>query len=78
MEELFADNRLTDLEEKIDALLDAYKRVREERENLAARVEALEAEGMTLKERLATAESERDMVMRKIKGILEKIEQIEA
>ena len=78
MEQLFSDNRLGELEEKIDVLLDAYKGMREEKEGNVSRIESLEAENRELRELVARVESEKDLVMQKVKGILEKIQKIEA
>ena len=78
MEQLFSDNRLGELEEKIDVLLSAYKGMREEKEGTVSRIESLEAENRELKEQVAKVESEKDLVMQKVKGILEKIQKIEA
>ncbi len=77
MEELFGDNKLGELEEKIDVLLSDLRGMREEKEGLAGRIESLEAENRELKEQVARVESEKDLVMQKVKGILEKIEKIE-
>ncbi len=78
MEQLFSDNRLGELEEKIDVLLSAYKGMQEEKGGSVARIESLEAENRELKELVARVESEKDLVMQKVKGILEKIQKIEA
>ncbi len=78
MEQLFSDNRLGELEEKIDVLLTAYKGMREEKEEHVRRMESLEAENRELRELAARIESEKDLVMEKVKGILEKIQKIEA
>ncbi len=78
MEQLFTDNRLGELEEKIDVLLSAYKDMREQKESTMRRIESLEAENRELKEAMAGVEGEKDLVMQKVKGILEKIQKIEA
>jgi hypothetical protein len=78
MEELFGDNKLGELESRIDALLDTYRGVKESKEGLSVRVESLEAENRVLKEQIAKVEQEKDLVMQKVKGILEKIQKIEA
>jgi regulator of replication initiation timing len=78
MEQLFSDNKLGELEEKIDVLLSAYKDMREEKESTVSRIESLEAENRELKELVAKVEGEKDLVMQKVKGILEKIQKIEA
>ena len=78
MEQLFSDNRLGELEEKIDLLLGTYKGMREEKEGNVRRIESLEAENTELRELVAKVESEKDLVMQKVKSILEKIQKIEA
>ena len=78
MEQLFSDNRLGELEEKIDLLLGTYKDMREEKEGSVRRIESLEAENTELRELVAKVESEKDLVMQKVKSILEKIQKIEA
>ena len=77
MEELFGDNRLGMLEEKIDYLLKVYQGVKEEKNGLAGKVEALEAQNKELKEQMAKSEQEKVMIMDKVVGILDKIEKIE-
>ncbi|MGD0488369.1 MAG: hypothetical protein ABSB94_14370 [Syntrophorhabdales bacterium] len=78
MEQLFSDNRLGELEEKIDLLLGTYKDMREEKEGSVRRIESLEAENRELRELMARVESEKDLVVQKVKCILEKIQKIEA
>lgn len=78
MEQLFSDNRLGELEEKIDLLLNTYKGMREEKEGNVRRIESLEAENRELRELMARVESEKDLVVQKVKCILEKIQKIEA
>jgi len=77
MEELFGDNKLGELEEKIDVLLGAYKGIREEKIGLAGRIASLEAENRQLKEQMAKLEEEKDVIMHKVKGILDKMQRIE-
>jgi len=77
MDELFQDNRLGQLEEKIDGLIQTYRAAKNEREKLSGRVEILEAENKELKARVADMEKEKDLIMQKVKSILEKVEQIE-
>lgn len=77
MEELFSNNKLGELEEKVEALIQTYRGMREEKASLMERIESLEAENRDLKEQMSKARGDRDVVMQKVKGILEKIEQIE-
>ncbi len=78
MEQLFGDNKLGELEEKIDVLLGAYKDMRQEKAGSESRIASLEAENRELKEQVARVETEKGLVMQKVKGILEKIQKIEA
>jgi chromosome segregation ATPase len=77
MEGLFTDNKLGELEEKIDALVTNYKGIRAEKEKLAGKVEALEGENRELKRKMAEIQSEKEIVMQKVKSILDKVEKIE-
>jgi septal ring factor EnvC (AmiA/AmiB activator) len=77
MEELFSDNKLGQLEEKVEGLLRTYVGLKDERRSLTDRVESLESENRELKEQMARAESEKNVIMQKVKGILDKIEQID-
>lgn len=77
MDELFQDNKLGQLEEKIDGLIQTYRGVKDDREKLSGRVDALEAENHELKARVADMQSQNELIMQKVKSILEKVEQIE-
>jgi chromosome segregation ATPase len=77
MEGLFSDSRLEELEKKIDALVTNYKGVKTEKERLSVKVESLEEENRDLKQKLAEIQSEKEIVMKKVKSILEKVEMIE-
>jgi septal ring factor EnvC (AmiA/AmiB activator) len=77
MEDLFGDNKLGQLEDKIEGLIRTYAELKDERKSLAGRVESLESENRELKEQMTRAESEKTAIMQKVRGILNKIEQIE-
>ena len=77
MEDLFSDNRLGRLEEKIEGLLVTFKQVRDEKDNLVKKLESLESENRELKSKMAEIQGEKELVLQKVKGILDKIEQIE-
>jgi septal ring factor EnvC (AmiA/AmiB activator) len=77
MEDLFGDNKLGQLEEKIEDLIKTYAELKVERKSLTGRVESLESENRELKEQMTRAESEKTAIMQKVRGILDKIEQIE-
>lgn len=77
MEDLFSDNGLGRLEEKIEGLIGTFKQVRDEKDNLLKKLESLESENRELKSKMAEIQSEKELVLQKVKGILDKIEQIE-
>jgi septal ring factor EnvC (AmiA/AmiB activator) len=77
MEDLFGDNKLGELEEKIDALVTNYKGIKAEKEKLATKVGSLEAENRELKQKMTEIQSGKEIVMRKVKSILDKVEKIE-
>ena len=77
LEEVFGDNRLGELEEKIDYLLKIYRAVKGEKEGLSGKIASLEAENRELKALVARAQSKKGTIMGKVKGILDKIEKIE-
>jgi len=76
--ELFADNRIDELEGKIEKLINTYKSVKEEREKLLGRVQVLESENKELKEKVGGSKSEKELIASKITKILEKLEKAEA
>jgi regulator of replication initiation timing len=75
--ELFGDNRIDELEGKIEKLISTYKSVKEEKEKLVGKVQALEAENKDLKERVGGSKSEKELIASKITKILEKLEKAE-
>lgn len=77
MDELFQDNQLGQLEEKIDGLIQTYRAAKDDKQKLSSRIESLEAENRELKAQMADIQSEKELIMQKVKGILEKVEQIE-
>lgn len=77
MEELFGDNKLGELEEKIDNIIRTYSGMREEKDSLLRRIESLEVENRELKEQMTRTQNDKDVIMGKVKSILEKIEKIE-
>lgn len=77
MDELFQDNKLVKLEEKIDGLIQTYRGLKEDREKLSGRLETLETENRELKAQVADMENQNEVVMQKVRSLLEKVEQIE-
>ncbi len=77
MEGLFSDNKLGELEEKIDALVANYRGIKLEKEKLVAKIDSLEAENRELKQKMTDMQNDKELVTRKVKSILEKMEKIE-
>ena len=75
--ELFSENRIGDLEQKIDNLIKNYKGMKEEHEKLLGRVKSLETENTELKTRMADVKNERELLIEKVTKILEKVEKVE-
>jgi hypothetical protein len=75
--ELFSEDRIGELEEKIDRLIKAYRSSKEEKDQMIAKLQLLEQENRELKERVSSTRSEREMIIDKVTRILEKIETAE-
>ncbi len=77
METLFSENKLGELEEKIDALVANYRGIKAEKEKLAVRLDSAEAENRELKQKMTEMQREKELILGKVKSILEKMEKIE-
>jgi regulator of replication initiation timing len=75
--EIFSENKIVDLEEKIDNLIKNYKGMKEEHEKLLGRVKSLETENADLKTKMADVKNERELLIEKVTKILEKVEKAE-
>jgi regulator of replication initiation timing len=75
--ELFSENRIVDLEEKIDNLITNYKGMKEGHEKLLGRVKSLESENAELKTKMADVKNARELLIEKVTKILEKVEKAE-
>lgn len=75
--ELFGENRLGDLEDKIEKLIASYQAIKAEKESLLSRIKTLEAENKEYKDKMADTKSEKEVIIDKISRILEKIENTE-
>ncbi|HNQ63459.1 MAG TPA: hypothetical protein PLF87_06415 [Syntrophorhabdaceae bacterium] len=75
--ELFGENRLGDLEDKIEKLIASYQTIKAENESLLSRIKTLETENKEYKDKVADTESEKEIIIDKISRILEKIEKTE-
>lgn len=75
--ELFSEDRIGELEEKVENLIKNYKLMKEEHETLLARIKPLEIENRELKERIDEMKKDRDIVISKVTKLLEKIQKVE-
>ena len=75
--ELFGENRIVALEEKIDNLIKNYKGMKEEHEKLLGKVKSLEIENTELKTKMDDVKNERELLIEKVTKILEKVEKVE-
>jgi regulator of replication initiation timing len=75
--ELFGENRLGDLEAKIEKMITGYQTMKLEREGLLNRIKTLEIENKEFKDKMADTKNEKEVIIDKITRILEKIDKTE-
>ena len=75
--ELFSENRIIQLEEKIDTLITNYRATKEEYEKVLGKVKSLETENKELRDKMSEVKNEREVIVNKITKILEKVEKVE-
>jgi autonomous glycyl radical cofactor GrcA len=75
--ELFNEQKIGELEAKVDSIISAYKTTKEENGKLLNRVHLLESENSELKEKMVGVKDEREKLIEKVRKILEKIEKVE-
>lgn len=75
--ELFNEEKIGELEQKIDTLITSYKGMKEEHEKLLLRAKELETENVELKARMANVRTERELLIEKVTKIIEKVEKVE-
>jgi septal ring factor EnvC (AmiA/AmiB activator) len=75
--DVFSDDRLSEIERKIDSLINAYRQAKEEQSRLLTKTMELEEENRQLRDRLQEMKNEREILLSKVKVILEKIDTIE-
>jgi hypothetical protein len=76
--EIMGDNKLDELEGKIEKLVISYKAIKEEKDKLLVKLQTLEAQNLELKENAEGSKSEKELIANKISKILEKIDKAEA
>ncbi|OPY68661.1 MAG: hypothetical protein A4E63_01954 [Syntrophorhabdus sp. PtaU1.Bin050] len=75
--ELFNEEKIGELEQKIDTLITSYMGMKEEHEKLLLRAKELETENVELKARMANVRTERELLIEKVTKIIEKVEKVE-
>jgi chromosome segregation ATPase len=76
--EILGDNKLDELEGKIEKLVLSYKAVKEEKDRLLVKIQTLESQNLELKQKAEGSKSEKELIANKISKILEKIDKAEA
>jgi len=70
-------NRIEELEEKIDRLIDGYHLMKEENEKLKAEIEIIRNNDKDLEGKMSEIRGERELLIEKVQKILEKVEKVE-
>ena len=75
--EIINVNRIEELEEKIDRLIDSYRLMKEENERLKAEADATRNSDKDLEGKISEIRGERELLIEKVQKILEKVEKVE-
>jgi len=75
--EIISENRIEELEEKIDRIIESYKVTKEENEKLKARLQSIESSDKDVQKKMAEIATERELLLDKVTKILEKVEKVE-
>ncbi len=75
--EIISENRIEELEEKIDRIINNYKTMKEENEKLKAKLQSIEANDKNSQKKMADMVNERELLIEKVTKILEKVEKVE-
>jgi chromosome segregation ATPase len=75
--EIISENRIEELEEKIDRIIESYKTTKEENEKLKAKIQSIESNDKDAQKKMAEIASERELLLEKVTKILEKVEKVE-
>jgi len=75
--EIINVNRIEELEEKIDKLIENYRLMKEENERLRTQVQSIEHNDKDLQEKITEIRGERELLIDKVQKILEKVEKVE-
>ncbi len=75
--EIINVNRIEELEEKIDRLIDGYRLMKQENERLKAEVDSIRNNDKDLEGKISEIRGERELLIEKVQKILEKVEKVE-
>jgi RecB family endonuclease NucS len=75
--DVFSENKIEELEEKIDKLIENYKIIKEENEKLNVKLKSLEGNDKNIQEKIIEIKKEREILIDKVTKILEKVEKVE-
>ncbi len=75
--EIINVNRIEELEEKIDKLIDNYRLMKEENERLKLKIQSIENNDKDMQDKIVEIRSERELLIEKVQKILEKVEKVE-
>ena len=75
--EIISENRIEELEEKIDRIIESYKAIQDENEKLKARIQSIESSDKDAQKKMAEIATERELLIEKVTKILEKVEKVE-
>lgn len=75
--DVFSENKIEELEEKIDKLIENYKIIKDENEKLNVKLKSLEGNDKNIQEKMDEIRKEREVLIDKVTKILEKVEKVE-
>jgi regulator of replication initiation timing len=75
--EIISENRIEELEEKIDRIIETYKSTKAENEKLKTRLQSIETNDKDSQKKMAELATERELLIEKVTKILEKVEKVE-
>jgi len=75
--EIINVNRIEELEERIDRLIDSYLLMKEENEKLKAEIESIRSNDKDWEGKISEIRGERELLIEKVQKILEKVEKVE-
>lgn len=75
--EIISENRIEELEEKIDRIIESYKSTKAENDKLKAQLQSIETNDKDSQKKMAELATERELLIEKVTKILEKVEKVE-